>query len=58
MRLLGNGEYESAFYGEAPPSVRDARGYFLETVKRLEPQVLEDLSGEPLDNYRATGDSF
>ena len=48
---LGAGAYESELNSEDRPSKKDAQGYFLETVRRLVPNVLEDLSGEPFSLY-------
>jgi len=51
-RTLGTGAYEREINGEEKPSKKDAQGYFLEVVRHLVPEVLEDLSGEPSRLYR------
>lgn len=51
IHKFGHGEYESALRNEAPPSVKHARSYFLDVVKTLAPNVLDDLSNEPYRLY-------
>ncbi len=52
---LGKGELEHTDDVEIPYSVRDARDYFLDAVKEVKPEVLEDLAGEPFRLYKAAG---
>jgi len=58
MRLLGSGQYEGGMKDEALPSVRDAQDVFLFTIRKIAPEVLDDLSGEPLLWFRVSGLHF
>jgi hypothetical protein len=49
---LGSGAYERKLNGEEEPSTKDAQGHFLQTVRRLVPGIVDDLSGEPFSLYR------
>jgi hypothetical protein len=55
---LGKGELEHINDVEMPYSVRDARDYFLDAVKEVKPEVLDDLAGEPFRLYKAAGLNF
>ena len=55
---LGKGEFEHISDVEMPYSVRDARDYFLDAVKEVRPEVLEDLANEPFKIYKASGLAF
>lgn len=58
MHRLGKGEFESVVDGVIPPSVHDARDYFLMAVREQAPEVLRDLNGEPFECYCRTGLHF
>lgn len=55
---LGKGELEHINDVEMPYSVRDARDYFLDAVKEVKPEVLDNLAGEPFRLYKAAGLAF
>jgi len=55
---LGKGEFEHISDVEMPYSIRDARDYFLDAVKEVKPEVLDDLANEPFRLYKAAGLAF
>lgn len=55
---LGKGEFEHIRENGVSLSVRDARDYFLDAVKEVKPEVLDDLAGEPFRLYKAAGLAF
>jgi len=55
---LGKGELEHIHENGLSLSVSDARDYFLDAVKEVKPEVLDDLAGEPFRLYKAAGLAF
>lgn len=54
IRRFGHGAYEQLHRNEAPPSVEHARNFFLQTVRDVAPEVLDDLAKETFRLYRKT----
>ncbi len=52
---LGKGEFEHIRSNGLTASVKDARDYFLDAVKEVAPEVLDDLAGNPYRLYKAAG---
>lgn len=55
---LGKGELEHIHENGLSLSVSDARDYFLDAVKEVKPEVLDDLADEPFRLYKAAGLAF
>jgi hypothetical protein len=55
---LGKGELEHILKDGSSLSMQDARDYFLFAVKKVAPDVLDDLAGEPFTLYKAAGLAF
>lgn len=55
---LEEGELEHIHENGLSLSIRDARDYFLDAVKEVKPEVLDDLAGEPFKLYKAAGLAF
>lgn len=52
---LGKGEFEHIDDVEMPYSTRDARDYFLDAIKEVKPEILDDLANEPFKLYKIAG---
>ncbi len=55
---LGKGELEHVRKDGLSLSIKDARDYFLDAVREVAPEVLEDLANEPFKLYKAAGLAF
>ncbi len=55
---LGKGELEFIHEDGLSLSIKDARDYFLDAVKEVKPEVLDDLANEPFKLYKAAGLAF
>jgi hypothetical protein len=52
---LGEGELEHIRRDGLSASIKDARDYFLDAVKEVAPEVLDDLANEPFKLYKEAG---
>ena len=52
---LGKGEFEHKRKDGLTLSITDARDYFLDAVKEVAPEVLDDLANEPYKLYKSAG---